>query len=185
MSDHKSRSEFSTGVPVTLIQDLLTYSKVSKRRQAIVPVNLDHLVQDILTQYPTFQDAKLSFEVVRPLEPILGNESGLTQVISNLLTNAVKFVSPDRLQMIKIWTEAKEFTVRLWIEDNGIGIDSENHLRIFKMFEQVDGKRFEGTGMGLAIAAKGVEGMQGSIGLESNLGSGTRLWIELLKPKKI
>ena len=169
----------------TLIQDLLTYSKVSKRRQAIVPVNLDHLVQDILTQYPTFQDAKLSFEVVRPLEPILGNESGLTQVISNLLTNAVKFVSPDRLQMIKIWTEAKEFTVRLWIEDNGIGIDSENHLRIFKMFEQVDGKRFEGTGMGLAIAAKGVEGMQGSIGLESNLGSGTKVWIELLKPIKI
>ena len=168
-----------------LIQDLLTYSKVSKRRQAIVPVNLDHLVQDILTQYPTFQDAKLSFEVVRPLEPVLGNESGLTQVISNLLTNAVKFISPDRLQKIKIWTEAKEFTVRLWIEDNGIGIDSENHLRIFKMFEQVDGKRFEGTGMGLAIAAKGVEGMQGSIGLESNLGIGTRLWIELLKPKKI
>jgi len=168
-----------------LIQDLLTYSKVSKRRQAIVPVNLDHLVQDILTQYPTFQDAKLSFEVVRPLEPVLGNESGLTQVISNLLTNAVKFISPDRLQKIKIWTEVKEFTVRLWIEDNGIGIDSENHLRIFKMFEQVDGKRFEGTGMGLAIAAKGVEGMQGSIGLESNLGSGTKVWIELLKPKKI
>ncbi len=168
-----------------LIQDLLTYSKVSKRRQALVAVNLDHLVQDILTQYPTFQDAKLSIEVVRPLEAVLGNESGLTQVISNLLTNAVKFISPDRLQKIKIWTEAKEFTVRLWIEDNGIGIDSANHLRIFKMFEQVDGKRFEGTGMGLAIAAKGVEGMQGSIGLESHLGSGTKLWIELPKPKKI
>ena len=168
-----------------LIQDLLTYSKVSKRRQPIVPVNLDRLVQDILTQYPTFQDAKLSFEVVRPLDVVLGNESGLTQVISNLLTNAVKFISPDRLQKIKIWTEAKEFTVRLWIEDNGIGIDPENHLRIFRMFEQVDGKKYEGTGMGLAIAAKGVEGMQGSIGLESNLGSGTKLWIELLKPKKI
>jgi PAS domain S-box-containing protein len=168
-----------------LIQDLLTYSKVSKRRQAIVPVNLDRLVQDILTQYPTFQDAQLSIEVLRPLEPVMGNESGLTQVISNLLTNAVKFTSPDRPQKIRVWTEAKEFTVRLWIEDNGIGIDSENHLRIFKMFEQVDGKRFEGTGMGLAIAAKGVEGMQGSIGLESNLGSGTKLWIELLKPKKV
>jgi len=166
-----------------LIQDLLTYSKVSKRGQALVSVNLDQLVQDILTQYPTFQDAKMSFEILRPLDPVLGNESGLTQVISNILTNAVKFISPDRALKVKIWTEAKEFTVRLWIEDNGIGIESQNHQRIFKMFEQVDGKKFEGTGMGLAIAAKGVEWMKGSIGLESKLGGGAKLWIELLKPK--
>ena len=167
-----------------LIQDLLTYSRISKGHQAIVPVNLDRLVQDILTEYPTFQDPKLNFEVTRPLEVVLGHESGLTQVISNLLTNAVKFASPGRPQKIKVWTEAKEFTVRLWIEDNGIGIDPDNHLRIFKMFEQVNGKKFEGTGMGLAIAGKGVESMQGSIGVESKLGTGTRLWIELLRPKK-
>ena len=53
------------------------------------------------------------------------------------------------------------------------------------MFEQVDGKKYEGTGMGLAIAAKGVESMQGSIGVESNLGSGTKLWIELLRAKNV
>lgn len=168
-----------------LIQDLLTYSKASKGTQAIVPVNLDRLVQDIITGYPTFQDEKLDFEIQHPLQPVLGHESGLTQVISNLLTNAVKFAFPGRPQKIKVWTEAREFTVRLWIEDNGIGIDPDNHLRIFKMFEQVDGKRFEGTGMGLAIAAKAVENMQGSIGLESSLGEGTRLWIELLRAKKL
>jgi PAS domain S-box-containing protein len=166
-----------------LIQDLLTYSKVSRQNQPIVPVDLDRLVQDILTQYPTFQDSKLTFQITHPLETVLGHESGLTQVISNLLTNAVKFVAPDRPQVIKVWTQVKEFTVRLWIEDNGIGIDPDNHLRIFKLFEQVDAKRFEGTGMGLAIAGKGVESMQGSIGLESKLGTGTRLWIELLRPK--
>ncbi len=168
-----------------LIQDLLTYNKVSKGRQAIVPVDLDRLMQDILTGYPTFQNSKLNFEVQRPLDAVLGHESGLTQVIANLLTNAVKFVSPERAQKIKIWTEPKEFTVRLWIEDNGIGIDPKNHLRIFKMFEQVDGKKFEGTGMGLAIAGKGMESMQGSIGLESKLGSGTKLWIELLRAKTL
>ena len=168
-----------------LIQDLLTYSKVSKGRQALVPVNLDRLMQDILTSYPTFMDVNLNFEVQRPLAAVLGHESGLTLVISNLLTNAVKFVSPDRPQKIKIWTEVKEYTVRLWIEDNGIGIDPEHHLRVFKMFEQVDGKKFEGTGMGLAIAGKGMDGMQGSIGLESDLGTGTKLWIELLKAKTL
>jgi PAS domain S-box-containing protein len=168
-----------------LIQDLLTYSKVSKDHQAIVPVNLNRLAQDILTQYPTFQNPTLKFEVRRPLEPVLGHESGLTQVISNLLTNAVKFTDPARPPKIKIWTDAKEFTVRLWIEDNGIGIDPENHSRIFKMFEQVDGKKYDGTGIGLAIAKKAVENMQGSIGLESSLGSGTKMWIELLRAKNV
>ena len=124
-----------------LIQDLLTYSRVSKEHQAIVPVNLDRLVQDILAQYPTFQNPELSFEVQHPLHPVLGHESGLTQVISNLLTNAVKFVVPGGKPKIKIWTQAEEFTVRLWIEDNGIGIDPKNHSRIFKMFEQIGGKK--------------------------------------------
>jgi len=168
-----------------LIQDLLTYSKVSKEHEAVVPVNLDRLVQDILTQYPTFQKPGQNFEVHRPLETVLGNESGLTQVISNLLTNAVKFVPPDRQPKIKIWTEAKEFTVRLWVEDNGIGIDPENYGRIFKMFEQVDGKKYEGTGIGLAIAKKAVENMHGSIGVESSRGDGTGMWIELLKAKNV
>jgi signal transduction histidine kinase len=80
---------------------------------------------------------------------------------------------------------AEEFTVRLWIEDNGIGIEPENHARIFKMFEQVDAKKYDGTGMGLAIAKKAVENMQGSIGLESSLGNGTKMWIELLRVKNV
>jgi len=168
-----------------LIQDVLTYSKVNREHQAIVPVDLDRLVQDILIQYPTFQNPKLKIDVQRPLETVLGHESGLTQVISNLLTNAVKFVAPDQEAKIKVWTEAKEFTARLWIEDNGIGIDAANHVRIFKMFEQVDGKKYDGTGMGLAIAKKAVENMQGSIGVESSLGQGTKMWIELLRPRNV
>jgi PAS domain S-box-containing protein len=168
-----------------LIQDLLTYSKVSKEHQAVVPVSLDRLIQDILSQYPTFQNPAVKFEIQHPLETVLGHESGLTQAISNLLTNAVKFVSPDRPSKIKIWTDAKEHTVRLWIEDNGIGIDPENHSRIFKMFEQVESKKYTGNGIGLAIAKKAVENMHGSIGLESSLGNGTKMWIELLKAKNV
>jgi PAS domain S-box-containing protein len=166
-----------------LIHDLLTYSKLNKERQAIVPVNLDQLLQDILTQYPTFQDPAFSFEVQRPLPSVMGNESGLTQAISNLLTNAVKFADPLRPPKIKIWAESSGFTVKLWVEDNGIGIAPENHLRIFKMFEQVDARKYEGTGMGLAIAKKAVESMQGTIGIESALGIGTKIWIELLRAK--
>jgi len=168
-----------------LIQDLLTYSKMSKEHQAVIPVDLDRLVGDVLTQYPTFQNPGLHFEVQHPLPAVLGHESGLTQVISNLLTNAVKFAAADRPPKIKIRAETGDFTVRLWIEDNGIGISPDNHSRIFKIFEQVDGKKYGGTGMGLAIAKKAVEKMQGSIGLESELDVGTKMWIELLRAKNL
>ncbi len=168
-----------------LIQDLLTYSKISKDHQAITPVNLDMLVDNILTQYPTFHNPTFKIDVKHPLATVLGHESGLTQIISNLLTNSIKFVVPGSTPEIKIWTEVAEFTARLFISDNGIGIDPENHGRIFKMFEQIDGKQYGGTGIGLAIAKKAVENMQGSIGLTSEPGKGTTMWIQLLRPKVI
>ena len=79
--------------------------------------------------------------------------------------------------------EPKDANVRLWIEDNGIGIDAGNHVRIFNIFEQVDATQVTGTGIGLAIAKKAMQNMQGTIGLESKLGTGSRMWIEL-RPAK-
>jgi PAS domain S-box-containing protein len=162
-----------------LIEDMLKYSKVSREGQTLKPVDLDCLIEDMLLQYPTFQDRTFQFQVAHPLAKVFGTESGLTQVISNLLTNAVKFVSKDRPAKIKIWTEPKDENVRLWIEDNGIGISPENHARIFNMFEKVDGNQAQGTGIGLAIAKRAVHKMKGSIGLESVYGVGTKMWIEL------
>ncbi len=69
------------------------------------------------------------------------------------------------------------------MSDNGIGVRAEDQARIFKMFEQVDGKKYSGTGIGLAIVKRAVEQMQGSVGVESTLGEGSRFWVELLKPR--
>ena len=174
----------SAGRLDALIQDMLDYSKVSKQDQTLSPVDLELLVQDILTQDPTFQDLKQNITLERPLETVLGNESSLTQVISNLLTNAVKFRAPDRALRIRIWTELRDLDVRLLVEDNGIGIDPENHVRIFNMFEQVDSALAQGTGIGLAIAKKAMQNMQGKIGLDSKLGFGSQIWLELPAAKR-
>ncbi|NJL70056.1 MAG: sensor histidine kinase [Microcoleus sp. SM1_3_4] len=73
-------------------------------------------------------------------------------------------------------------TIRLWVEDNGIGIAPEHQKRIFRVFERLHGiESYPGTGIGLAIVCKGVERMGGRVGVESQLGQGSRFWIELRK----
>ncbi len=73
-------------------------------------------------------------------------------------------------------------SVRLWVEDNGIGIEPKHQERIFNVFERLHGaETYPGTGIGLAIVRKGVERMGGRVGVESQLGQGSRFWIELRK----
>jgi signal transduction histidine kinase len=70
--------------------------------------------------------------------------------------------------------------VRIWIEDNGIGIDDSSQEKIFGIFERARGmNQYAGTGVGLAIVAKAVERMGGSHGVESEVGAGSRFWVEL------
>jgi signal transduction histidine kinase len=70
--------------------------------------------------------------------------------------------------------------VRLWFEDNGIGIAPEYQDRIFRLFERLHGTdSYPGTGMGLALVKKGIERMNGQVGLESEAGKGSKFWIEL------
>jgi PAS domain S-box-containing protein len=73
-------------------------------------------------------------------------------------------------------------TIRLWVEDNGIGIAPEHQKRIFRVFERLHGiESYPGTGIGLAIVKKGVDRMGGHVGVESQLGQGSRFWIQLRK----
>ena len=70
--------------------------------------------------------------------------------------------------------------VRIWIEDNGIGIAAEHHERIFGLFHRLpDAQKYPGTGVGLALVRKGAERMSGRAGVESTPGLGSRFWIEL------
>ncbi|HYG22389.1 MAG TPA: ATP-binding protein [Verrucomicrobiae bacterium] len=166
-----------------LIQDVLTYSRVARASMPLVPINLDKLVRDILQQYPSFQPPRANVEVIQPLPVVLGHEASLTQCISNLIANAVKFVPPDRRPTVHVKTGTANGSVQVWFEDNGIGIAPENHQRIFNIFERVNSDaEFEGTGIGLSIVKKTIERMGGEVGVESELGRGSRFWIRLPTP---
>jgi signal transduction histidine kinase len=168
-----------------LTQDLLTYSRVVRNPVTMSPVSLERLVPDIIQQYPNFQPPHAQICIQSPLLEVMGHEASLIQCLSNLIGNAVKFVLPGVKPRIKIWTEPmiKAQMIRIWVEDNGIGIETDQLTRIFGIFERVS-KKYEGTGIGLAIVRKAAERMGGAVGVESTLGRGSRFWLQLpaIKP---
>jgi signal transduction histidine kinase len=110
----------------------------------------------------------------------MGNSALLTQVFSNLLGNALKFVPPERDPQVNIRAEKFDGRVRVWVEDNGIGIEAGQQEKIFGLFQRLHRPdRFAGTGVGLAIVRKAIQRMGGSVGVESEPGAGCRFWIEL------
>jgi signal transduction histidine kinase len=163
-----------------LIQDVLNYSRVARTEISGTAVDLDRLLGGILESYPQFQPPKVVIEVQHPLPTVLGSEASLTQVFSNLLGNAAKFVAPGVAPRIVVRAEERNANVRVWVEDNGIGIEADQHENIFGIFQRLE-KDYDGTGIGLAIVKKAVERMHGTLGLESSPGKGSKFWFELPK----
>jgi signal transduction histidine kinase len=115
-----------------------------------------------------------------PLPAVLGNEAILVQVFENLIGNAIKFVAPGIVPVIKIHGRSEAGRAQIWIADNGIGIPPEQRERVFGVFERLHGEEeYPGTGIGLAIVKKGVERMGGSVGVASKPGAGSTFQVEL------
>ena len=169
----------------SLIRDVLSYTKILHSKLPVEPVDLDRMVRDIIETFPNGQPLQPEIHIKGKLPNVLGNEALLAQCVSNLLSNSAKFVSAGTTPRIEISAKAtRDASIRVSFKDNGIGIAPENHERIFRLFERIHPtSEYEGTGIGLTIVRKAVERMGAQVGFDSELGQGSRFWIQLKKDK--
>jgi PAS domain S-box-containing protein len=168
----------------TLISDLLAYSRLTRAQIEIAPTDLQQVISAVLHHLQPQLEASGGTIAIAPDFPIvLAHHVTLVQVLTNLISNAIKFVAPGTIPEITLeWTQQKN-RVCLSVRDNGIGIDPTHQQRIFRVFERLHGvETYPGTGIGLAIVEKAIERMGGCVGIESELGRGSRFWIELPAP---
>jgi PAS domain S-box-containing protein len=161
-----------------LIQDVLTYSRMARSELSLEEVDLEHLIQGIVESYPGFQPPAASIQIKTPLGKVCANEAALTQCLSNLIGNAIKFVKPAQHPRVTIWSEQHGSHNRIYVEDNGIGIQPRHQERIFGIFQRLS-KSYEGMGIGLSIVKKAAERMGGAVGLRSEPGQGSTFWLDL------
>jgi len=163
-----------------LIQDVLAFSQLSGQEIKLETVEVENLMRQVIHERPEFQPPRADIQIQSPLLPVKGHQALLTQCITNFLDNAVKFVDRSKQPRLIVKSEALGDEVRLWFEDNGIGIDKHMQERLFGIFQQLHRPgTYPGTGIGLAIVRKAAERMKGRVGVESEPGKGSRFWLQL------
>jgi len=119
-------------------------------------------------------------DVEGPLPALWANPTALEQVLTNLLSNGLKFVHDGVPARITIRTATTAGYCRVLIQDNGIGIAKEHQRSIFGVFQRLhSADKYPGSGIGLAIVQKSVERMEGKVGVSSTSGKGSCFWFEL------
>ncbi|MCK9448151.1 MAG: tetratricopeptide repeat-containing sensor histidine kinase [Bacteroidales bacterium] len=180
--------QYNGRVLLELIDDILDLSRIEagKAEKAVLhPVDIPMLfrrIAEVFSLQASRQELQFEFECSPDVpEFILMNESGIRQVLFNLVANAIKF-TPNGI--IRLTADAVQFTqtkcsLTIAVEDNGQGIREKDQLFVFEAFYQASDNRFsqKGTGLGLAITKRLVETMNGSITLNSTYGQGTTFTI--------
>ncbi|WP_080055631.1 ATP-binding protein [Spirosoma aerolatum] len=182
-----------------LIRDLLAYSRLSIDLEPSKPVSLQQILLEIKSDLEIIIREKnaqitLAHSSNTNLPTLAGNASQLRQLFQNLLSNALKFVSPSTTPIISVQarsvssydlpTTIVNRTKRSWvaidITDNGIGFDEKYQDQIFQLFERLHGRNeYNGTGIGLAVCRKVAENHGGTITVRSQPGQGTTFTVYL------
>jgi len=163
-----------------MLTDLLAFSRLSQQDVQLKPVRLEGIITKMIAELASGSvPAAVPISVSGPWPVVLAHHATLLQVLVNLTSNALKFVVTGREPSIQVRAQDLGDYVRVWVEDNGPGIPADCQSEIFGIFTRLNGEKYPGTGIGLAIVQKGIERMGGRVGVESTVGEGSRFWFEL------
>jgi PAS domain S-box-containing protein len=158
----------------TMIDDLLTYSRITTKARPFEQVDLNHIVSEVLSDLEVRIERTGGQVIINVLPVIEADPMQIRQLLLNLLSNALKYHQPSVSPLVEISAKINDREVTLYVKDNGIGFDPVHRERIFQPFERLHGRSaYEGTGMGLAICRKIVERHHGEISADSQPGNGT------------
>ncbi|UPT68539.1 MAG: ATP-binding protein [Sphingobacteriales bacterium JAD_PAG50586_3] len=165
----------------SLIEGILAYSKIDRKDDVFVDVDLNKQLKDSLDLIDVPKDFKIDIQAELPI--VKGDQSKIHQVFMNLLSNAIKFNErPEGEGFVKVNCEDDGAFWKFSVQDNGPGIEPQYHEKIFVIFQTLNARdTFESTGVGLAIVKKIVDEMGGKIWLESELGQGTTFFFTMAK----
>lgn len=164
----------------TLIEDLLTFSRVARTEPKRQPVDLTGTLQDVMSDLETrIADTEASVHIGK-LPTVMADPTHMRQLFQNLIGNAVKFHRPTVAPEVTVRSRTKRGGFEITVADNGIGFEEKYLDRIFSVFQRLhERSNYEGTGIGLAVCRKIVERYGGTITAESTKGVGSTFIIWL------
>jgi PAS domain S-box-containing protein len=164
----------------SLINDLLTFSRVHTKGQSFVPVDLTTIAQEVISDLEVRISQAGGRVVVGPLPTVTADPLQMRQLLQNLIGNALKFRKPGEPPVVTLAGRRSGGCFEIAVSDNGIGFEEIYLDRIFEIFQRLHGRQeYEGTGMGLAICRKIVERHGGSITGRSAPGAGATFTVKL------
>lgn len=189
--DYIVRMQNATARMQVLIEDLLSYSRVTTRAQPFTTVDLKVIAQEVVSDLETRIERTGGRVETGDLPVIEADPTQIRQLLQNLIGNALKFHRPDQPPVVTVRalraTDSEDEQWQIEIADNGIGFDEKYLDRIFAIFQRLHGReQYEGTGIGLAVCQKIVERHRGTITARSQPGQGTTFIVTLpaVQPKE-
>ena len=169
-----------------LINDVLDLSKIEAGKMSFRPEPVDLLrlvneVCDVVRSLLAEKQTRLRIDVDASIGDVVADPGKLKQVLYNYLSNAIKFTGVGGQVELRVVPEGKQY-FRITVQDDGVGIHADDLSRLFQEFQQLDAglsKRFQGTGLGLALTRKLVEAQGGSVGVDSEVGAGSSFFAVL------
>lgn len=162
-----------------LLKGLLKLSRLGRAALAIKAVDMNALVARVTSSVQFELDAAGAKLTSGPLPPCIGDDVLLTQVISNLVDNAIKFLDSTRPGLIALSGRVERGRSIYCVADNGIGIAPQYHEHVFGLFHRLDPAASKGEGLGLALVRRILGRLDGEIRLESSAGQGCRFTVSL------